>query len=170
MSGRFETGEIGGYLDRHALTFERFRMSKKTVTRLFVGAIAAFGVGLALGLGALWAALASDAVDFGGSHVIDVNGGSGAWTALGLVLLGSLVILGGTIAGVLSWVGALLDTWQLEDKAWFAALLALGLLGFGIVAMIAYVVAGPDGTNKGTPRAPSKRTRPLEPQARARAG
>jgi cobalamin biosynthesis Mg chelatase CobN len=28
-------------------------------------------------------------------------------------------------------------------KMWFASLLALGLLGFGVVAMIAYVVAGP---------------------------
>jgi uncharacterized membrane protein len=62
---------------------------------------------------------------------------------------------------VVSWIGALLNTWQLEDKLWFAALLALGLLGFGVVAMIAYVVAGPDGTKQGitsalvSPAAPS---------------
>jgi hypothetical protein len=84
----------------------------------------------------------------GGSHVVDVNGGSGAWTALGLVVVGSLVILGGTVAAILSWIGALLNTWQLEDKLWFASLLAAGLLGFGVVAMIAYVAAGPDGTNQ----------------------
>jgi uncharacterized membrane protein len=34
---------------------------------------------------------------------------------------------------------------------WFASLLALGLLGFGVAAMIAYVVAGPDGTQQGRP-------------------
>jgi len=123
-------------------------MSKKNVTRLFVGAIAAVGAGLVLGLAALLAALASDAIDVGGSHVVDVNGGSGAWTALGLVVVGSLVILGGTVAAILSWIGALLNTWQLEDKLWFASLLAAGLLGFGVVAMIAYVAAGPDGTNQ----------------------
>jgi hypothetical protein len=128
------------------MSIEMFRMSKKNVTRLFVGALVAVGAGLVLGFAALWAALASDAIDVGGSDVIDVNGGSGAWTALALVIVGSLAILGGTVAAVVSWIAALLNTWQLEDKAWFASLLALGLLGFGVVAMIAYVVAGPDGT------------------------
>ena len=127
------------------MSIEIVRMSKRSVTRLFVGAIVAVGAGLVLGFAALWAAVASDAIDVGGSDVIDVNGGSGAWTALGIVIVGSLEILGGTIAAVVSWIVSLLNTWQLEDKLWFASLLALGLLGFGVVGMIAYVVAGPDG-------------------------
>ena len=131
-------------------SIETIRMSKRNVTRLFVAAVVAVGVGLVLGVGALWAALASDAIDIGGRAVIDVNGGSGAWTALALAVVGSLVILGGTVAAVVSWVAALLNTWELEDKAWFASLLALGLLGAGVVAMIAYVVAGPDGTKPGS--------------------
>ena len=130
------------------MSIEMIRMSKRNVTRLFVGAIVAAGAGLVLGFAALWAALASDAIDVGGSDVIDVNGGSGAWTALGLVIVGSLAILGGAVAAVVSWIAALLNTWQLEDKAWFASLLALGLLGFGVVAMIAYVVAGPDASKQ----------------------
>ena len=130
------------------MSIEMIRMSKKNVTRLFVGALVAVGAGLVLGFAALWAALASDAVDVGGSHYVDLNGGSGAWTALGLVIVGSLTILGGTIAAVVAWIGALLNTWELEDKMWFASLLALGLLGFGVIAMIAYVVAGPDGTKQ----------------------
>ena len=134
------------------MSIEMIRMSKKNVTRLFVGALVAVGAGLVLGFGALWAALASDAVDVGGSHYVDLNGGSGAWTALGLVIVGSLTILGGTIAAVVAWIGALLNTWELEDKMWFASLLALGLLGFGIIAMIAYVVAGPDGTKQNVAR------------------
>ena len=134
------------------MSSEMIRMSKKNVTRLFVGAIVAVGAGLVLGFAALWAALASDAIDIGGSDVIDVNGGSGAWTALGLVIGGSLVILAGTVAAVVSWIAALVNTWQLEDKVWFASLLALGLLGFGVVAMIAYVVAGPDGTQPAVQR------------------
>ena len=130
------------------MSIEMIRMSKKNVVRLFVGASVAVGAGLVLGFAALWAALASDAIDLGGSHVIDVNGGSGAWTALGLVIVGALAILGGTAAAVVSWIAALVNTWQLEDKTWFASLLALGLLGLGVVAMIAYVVAGPDGTKQ----------------------
>ena len=130
------------------MSIEMLRMSKKNVTRLFVGAIVAVVAGVVLGIAALSAALASDAIDLGGSDYIDVNGGSGAWTALGLVIVGSLAALGGTVAAVVSWVGALLNTWQLEDKMWFGSLLAGGLLGLGVVAMIAYVVAGPDGTKQ----------------------
>jgi hypothetical protein len=130
------------------MSIEMFRMSKKSVTRLFVGATVAIVAGVVLGVAALWAALASDAIDLGGSNYIDVNGGSGAWTALGLVILGLLAILGGTVAAVVSWLAALINTWQLDDKMWFASVLALGLLGFGVIAMIAYVVAGPDGTKQ----------------------
>ena len=130
------------------MSIEMFQMSKKKVTRLFVAAVVAAGAGLVLGIAALWVALASDAIDVGGSHYVDVNGGSGAWAALGLFIVASLTVLAGTIVAVVSWIGALLNTWQLEDKRWFASLLALGLLGFGVVAMIAYVVAGPDGTRQ----------------------
>ena len=134
------------------MSIETFRMSKKNVTRLFVAAIVAVVAGVVLGVAALWTALASDAIDLGGSDYIDVNGGSGAWTALGLVIAGSLVALGGTIAAVVSWIGALLNTWQLEDKLWFGSLLAGGLLGLGVVAMIAYVVAGQDGMKQSVAR------------------
>jgi hypothetical protein len=58
------------------------------------------------------------------------------------------VALGGTVAAVVSWIAALLDTWQLEETTWFASSLALGLLGFGVVAMIAYVLAGQDGSKR----------------------
>ena len=134
------------------MSIETFRMSKKNVTRLFVAAIVAVVAGVVLGVAALWTALASDAIDLGGSDYIDVAGGSGAWTALGLVIVGSLVALGGTIAAVVSWIGALLNTWQLEDKLWFGSLLAGGLLGLGVVAMIAYVVAGQDGMKQSVAR------------------
>lgn len=134
------------------MSIETFRMSKKNIARLFVGATVAVVAGVALGMAALWAALASDAIDLGGSDYIDVNGGAGAWTALALVIVGSLAMLGGAIAAVASWIGALLNTWQLEDKLWFGALLAGGLLGVGVIPMIAYVVAGPDGTTQSVAR------------------
>ena len=121
--------------------------SKRNVTRLFVGATVAVGAGLLVGVAGLSVALASDAIDLAGRYGIEVHSGSGAWAALGLVIVGALAIAGGTVAAVLSWIAALLNTWQLEDKTWFGLLLALGLFGFGVVAMIAYVVAGPDGTS-----------------------
>jgi hypothetical protein len=94
----------------------------------------------------------ADAISVGGRYGIDVNGGGGAWTALGLVIVGSLILLGATVAAVLSWIAALFNTWQLEEKMWVGSLLVLGLLGCGVVAMIAYVVAGPDGTTRSVTR------------------
>lgn len=104
-------------------------MSKPTITRLFVGATVAFATGLVLVLAAVWAAVASSTV-----------------VTAALVIAGSLAMIAGTVAAVVSWVGALLNTYQLEDKTWFASLLALGLVSCGVLAMVAYVLAGPDGT------------------------
>ena len=42
---------------------------------------------------------------------------------------------------------ALLNTWRIDSKAWFVGLLLLGIFNFGFVAMIAYVIVGPDGTS-----------------------
>jgi H+/Cl- antiporter ClcA len=128
----------------------RIRMSKRTVTRLFVGSLVALGAGAVLGVAALTAALASDAIDIGGSHLVDVHAGTGVWTAMALVVVGSLAALVGSVGAVVSWLGALGNTWQLEDKTWFWSLVALGLLGVGLVAMIAYVAVGPDGTEART--------------------
>ena len=41
-----------------------------------------------------------------------------------------------------------------KDKTWFVLLLVLGILSFGLVAMIAYVIAGPDGTRRPTATTP----------------
>jgi hypothetical protein len=103
-------------------------MSKSTITRLFVGAIVVVAAGLVLVLAALWAAVASDLV-----------------VTVTLVVVGSLALLAGAAAGVASWIGALLNTAQLEDKTWFVSLLVLGLFSAGVLAMVAYVLAGPDG-------------------------
>jgi hypothetical protein len=110
-------------------------MSKSTITRLFVGAFVAVTAGLVLVLAAVWAAVASNWV-----------------VTVALVVVGSLAMLAGVVAAVVSWVGALFNTAQLEDKTWFVALLGLGLLGVGVLAMVAYVLAGPDGTSRGPAR------------------
>ena len=73
-----------------------------------------------------------------------IQGGALAWSMLGLAVVGGLAIAGAMIGGLVSWIGALLNTSQLESKTWFLVLLLLGIFSFGLVAMIAYVVAGPD--------------------------
>lgn len=112
-------------------------LTKKTITRLFVGALAAAAAGLVLVLVAVWAAFASDVA-----------------VTVTLVGVGSLALLAATVAAIASWVGALFNTAQLDDKLWFASLLVLGLFGVGVLAMAAYVLYGPDGTAPaGTPPA-----------------
>jgi hypothetical protein len=110
-------------------------MSKPTITRLFVGAILAAAVGLVLVLAAIWTAISSDVP-----------------VTVALVVVGSLAMLAGTVAAVVSWAGALLNTWQLEDKTWFASLAALTVFGLAVPAMVAYVIAGPDGTRPANSR------------------
>jgi len=118
-------------------------MSKTTVTGLFVAAIAAIFAGIVIGLAATVAGLANGAVVFGGAQLVSLNGDVLAWT-IAMRVVGSLVIAAGTVAAITAWVGALLNTYRLEDKTWFAVPLVLGFVSVGWVAMIAYVLAGPD--------------------------
>jgi hypothetical protein len=80
-----------------------------------------------------------------GNDIAAIQGGTLAWVLIGIAILGVLAAAGGVIAGFVAWIGAVLNTWQLDSKAWFVGLVLLGIFNFGFVAMIAYVVAGPDG-------------------------
>jgi hypothetical protein len=121
-------------------------MSRSMVTRLFVGGIVSFIAGLVLVLAAIVAAFASNAFVMDGHDIVGFNASAATWTLLALVIVGGLAIAGGSIVGMVAWIGALLNTVQLDDKTWFVLLLVLGLLSFGFIAMVAYVIAGPDGT------------------------
>ena len=121
-------------------------MTKSTVTRLFVGSVSAVVTGLVLGFAAVLVAFASDSLVMRGPDVVGIEPTAFAWSMVGLAVLAVLAIIGGAIGGLVSWIGALLNTAELEDKTWFVLLLVLGILSFGLVAMIAYVIAGPDGT------------------------
>lgn len=127
-------------------------MSKKTVTRLFIGSGIAIISGAILAVGAVWLAIANNVFVMAGADVVGIEGGALAWSLLGAGIVGGLAVAGGAIGGLVSWIGALLNTWQLESKTWFAVLLLLGIFNLGFFAMIAYLVAGPDGATAATPR------------------
>ncbi len=127
-------------------------MSKSIVTRLFVGGIAAVVAGLFLLVVAALIAIGSGTLIFSGPDVVGVTWTPQAWTFVLLGLLGVLAIIGGSVCGLVAWIGALLNSAQLENKTWFVLLLVLGLLSFGFVAMLAYVIAGPDATIQGSRR------------------
>ena len=120
-------------------------MSKATVTRLFLGSLIAFGAGAVVAVFAIALAMANDVFVMDGNDIAAIQGGALGWALIGLAILGGLAAAGGVIAGFVAWIGAVVNTWQLENKGWFVALLLLGIFNFGFLAMIAYVIAGPDG-------------------------
>jgi hypothetical protein len=120
-------------------------MFKTTVTRLFIGSLIAFGAGAIVSILAIALAIANNVFVMDGNDIAAIQGGALAWVLLGLALLGGLAAAGGVITGFVAWIGAVLNTWQLESKAWFAALVLTGIFNFGFIAMVIYVIAGPDG-------------------------
>ncbi|HEX8025876.1 MAG TPA: hypothetical protein VF484_06715 [Candidatus Limnocylindrales bacterium] len=132
-------------------------MSKSLVTRLFLGGVIAVVAGaIAATVLVLWG-FASGGFVVSGHDVVGLDGTGFTWSLIGLLVASGFVMLGGIIAGIIAWIGALLNTSQLADKTWFVLLLVLGLLSFGVFAMIAYVIAGPDGSSPtvGQPTPPS---------------
>jgi hypothetical protein len=127
-------------------------MSKATVTRLFVGGGIAVVSGAIVAVAAVWIAIATDVFVMSGADIVGLRGGALAWSLIGLGIVGGLAIMGGLIAGLVAWIGALLNTWQLDSKTWFVVLLLLGIFNFGFFAMIAYLIAGPDGTAHTSPQ------------------
>jgi hypothetical protein len=108
--------------------------------------------GAILAVAGVWIAIASDVFVMNGSDVVGLRGGALAWSSLGLALVGVLAFAGGVLAGLAAWIGALLNTWQVDSKAWFVGLLLLGVFNLGFFAMIVYLIAGPDGRAAGAAR------------------
>jgi hypothetical protein len=123
-------------------------MSKLTITRLFVGALVGGVAGILVSVISVLAALADGVITIGGPTAVSIKGDAFGDLLVWLVIA-SLLMTAASLAAIASWVGALLNTYRLEDKTWFIAVLVLGLASFGWVAMIAYVIAGPDSTRPG---------------------
>ena len=123
-------------------------MTKATVSRLFIGGSLAVIAGAILAVAAIWVAIANDVFVMNGPDIVAIRGGALAWSLLGVALVGALAMAAGAVTALVSWIGALLNTAQLESKTWFLVLLLLGIFSFGFFAMIAYVLAGPDGTTE----------------------
>ena len=130
-------------------------MSKKSIVRLFWASVISVIAGIFLAFAAAWLAFASDAFVMNGPDVVGIKGNG--WSLAMVITAGIalLAVVAGGVGGLVSWIGALLNTAQLTDKTWFVLLLVLGLFSFGLVAMIAYVIAGPDGAAGKAPVTPA---------------
>jgi hypothetical protein len=144
-------------------------MKKSTITRTWLAGLVALaggllvaGLSIALMLaygGTFTAAPSGNGYDF----VPSFDGFF--WTTVGLVVAGfSLTVVGGLVQ-LVAWIGTLVNTYRIEDKTWFAVVLAGGLIGLafgllGFAAMVAYLVAGPDGMAVRQPQVPAPAGRP----------
>jgi hypothetical protein len=121
-------------------------MSKPTITRLFVGSLIAIFGGIMLAVIGGIAAFASGAFVMSGPDVVGITPTGYGWTMIAVAAIGGLTIVAGALGQFVAWIGAVLNTARLDDKAWFVILLVLGLLSFGFVATLVYLIVGPDGT------------------------
>lgn len=124
-------------------------MTKTAVTRLFVGSLIALAGGLVLLAAAGGWAYANDSFVMRGPDVVGIRSTPFGWAMIALAATGVLVMIGAGVVQFVAWVGAVINTAQLENKAWFVVLLVTGLLSFGFIAMVVYVIAGPENDEPG---------------------
>ncbi len=147
-------------------------MRKSTITRTWIAGLIIFVVGLIIGGVSLGLMLA-----YGGSYTPSVSGrgydfvpnlDATFWTTVTFASLGFVIAAIGGIVQITAWIGSLINTYQIQDKTWFAVMLAGGLIGLafslvGLAAMIAYVIAGPDGMAARPGQPPETYTMPPRP-------
>jgi hypothetical protein len=129
-------------------------MSKATIRKLFVASLVAIAGGLVLLAGAGALAYANGSFVKDGPDVVGVHATPFGWVMIVLAAVAILVLLTAAITQFIAWVGAVLNTAQLPDKTWFIILLVTGLLSFGFIAMIVYLVAGPEDPRPVSTRPP----------------
>jgi hypothetical protein len=118
-------------------------MSKAKITKLFISSVIACITGAILVVIA-WSAFPRNVFVMNGSDIVAVHGSTSASAMFGLGAAGAVILVGAAIAAFASWIGALLNTATLDRKLWFIAIALLGVFNCGLLAVFAYVVAGPD--------------------------
>ena len=121
-------------------------MTKSMVTKIFLGSLIAIVAGVFVVAVGFIIAMSTGTLVMEGPDITGFELSSTAPAAFGLALIGVLGIVAGGIGQFVAWIGAVVNTSRLDDKTWFVVLLVLGLLSFGFIAMLVYVLAGPDGT------------------------
>jgi hypothetical protein len=125
-------------------------MSRSVIAKLFYGSLIAFAAAVILVAVAGAIAVGSSSLTMNGQDVVGVQAPFG-WLIVIAAMLAVLVFFAGSIAQLVAWIGALIETAPLENKAWFIILLVAGLLGFGLITMLVYLLAEPDPRRAGAP-------------------
>jgi hypothetical protein len=147
-------------------------MTKSMVTKTWIAGLVVFAVGLvvaglSVALMLAYGGTFSAAADGNGYDFVPRYDGFFA-SMVSLIVIGGIAAAIGGLVQLAAWIGSLVNTYRLPDKTWFAVMLAGGVLGFffgllGFAAMVAYVIAGPDGMALPQPQSPA----PARPSALA---
>lgn len=139
-------------------------MTKSTITKTWIAGLIVIVVGLFVGFASLALMLAyggtfQPAPSGSGQDFVPSMGGV-FWVTVSTMILGFTATAVGGIIQLVAWIGALINTYALQDRTWFVVLLVGGLLSlmFGIVGfavMVAYLLGGPDGLARHEPRLPT---------------
>jgi hypothetical protein len=124
-------------------------MRKSTITKTWLGGIIAIALGfiaagVAIGLMLAYGGTFTSAPNGEGYDFVPTQDGF-FWTTVAIIVAAFFVAVAGAIVQFVAWIGALVNSYQLQDKLWFLLTLILGLIGFGLVVMIVYLIAAPDG-------------------------
>jgi hypothetical protein len=119
-------------------------MHKTLIRKLFVGSLIALAGGLVLLAVAGGFAIANSSLVKNGPDVTGIHATALGWVMIGLAVVAILVMVAAAITQFVAWVGAVINTAQLQDKTWFIVLLLTGLRSFGFIAMVVYLIAGPE--------------------------
>lgn len=137
-------------------------MAKPTITRMWLAGLVVLAVGLlvaGVGIALMLAYGGTFTKAPSGNHYDFVPNLDGVfWTNVVGIVTGLFLVAIGSVIQLVAWIGAIVNTYQLPDKTWFAIVLAGGLIGLGVggvglAAMVAYLIAGPDGM--AVPRQPA---------------
>ena len=127
---------------------------KSTITKTWIGGVVVFAAGIAVSIVGVFLILSYSGTftQFAGTtdynFTPDINGFF--WTTIGIIVVGGLITVIGSVVQLVAWIGALFNSYMLPGKAWFLMLLLGGVLSIvlvpiGFAVMLAYVVAAPDG-------------------------
>ena len=149
-------------------------MTKSTITKTWIGGLAVFAAGIVASISGVFLMLAYGGTftQIAGTNRYDFtpNETGFFWFTVTIIVIGGLIVAAGGIVQLAAWVGGLFNSYLLESKAWFLVLLLGGLLSFffaplGFAAMLAYVIAAPDGTENRASELPKAQPSSLVPTA-----
>ena len=127
-------------------------MSRPVIAKLFYGSLIAIVLAIILMIVAAALAFGSSSLLMDGPDVIGIRSTFG-WAMVAVGAVAALVLVAASIAQLVAWIGALIETAPLENKTWFVVLLVAGLFGFGLIAILVYLLVEPD-TGRRAPSQP----------------